>query len=61
MMGPKDERILQARTQRWDARQGPRVGDFVIMKDGSIRPGATRCRQPARDKSASSTSIAPVT
>ena len=37
MIDPKDERILQARTQRWDERQGPRVGDFVIMKDGSIR------------------------
>lgn len=33
----RDARIVAERCAAWDQRQGPRVGDFVQMKDGSLR------------------------
>lgn len=32
-----DEHIRNEREKRWANRQGPRVGDFVEMKDGTLR------------------------
>lgn len=33
----KDEAIRVARLAKWQARSGPRVGDFVRMPDGELR------------------------
>lgn len=33
----KDKAILADRVAAWDAKQGPRVGDFVHMLDGTLR------------------------
>jgi hypothetical protein len=32
-----DERIRMEREAKWQQREGPRVGDFVIMQDGTLR------------------------
>lgn len=32
----RDADLLAARQEKWDARTGPRVGDFVIMPDGTL-------------------------
>lgn len=36
-LDPLDQTILAARTQAWKARPGARVGDIIIMSDGSTR------------------------
>lgn len=36
-LDPLDQKILGVRTKAWEARPGARVGDKIIMKDGSIR------------------------
>jgi len=33
----RDRELLAARLERYDARLGPRVGDFVRMLDGTVR------------------------
>lgn len=33
----RDEEIRQQRITAWQQRQGPRVGDFVLMNDGTTR------------------------
>lgn len=32
-----DKTILSIRIQAWNTRSGPRVGDKILMRDGSIR------------------------
>jgi hypothetical protein len=36
-LDPLDQTILAARTEAWQSRQGARVGDKIIMTDGSMR------------------------
>jgi hypothetical protein len=33
----RDSELLAARFRRWERREGPRVGDFVIFGDGDVR------------------------
>lgn len=33
----KDIEILERRLAKWNERKGPRVGDWVIMQDGTVR------------------------
>lgn len=37
MFDDKDAELLAVRQQAWDKREGPRVGDFIEMVDGTLR------------------------